>query len=116
MSDTSTAPITINGVTRTVTISSYTSLDETHVAHTPWNSVVATIGRGTARYPTALGLYPVRDGVPHHRGNTVTTDAEGRRWQYHLQTCVRNRQARIVGWNDGATAATNAVDQTRRNA
>jgi len=107
---TTTVEITIAGDTRTVESHTYASLDETHAIHV--NGVVATIGRGTARYPDTLTLHRLRAGDRPRPGTTKVTDSEGREWTYHTQTCVRNRQARIVGWADAA-GVTNAVDQTR---
>lgn len=105
--------VSVAGEAREIEIDSYLPLDEAHNAHpTEWGLFVARIGLGAARYPTNLILFPVREGHPHHRGNEITTDTEGRKWQYHLGTCVRNRQATIVGWADVA-GVTNYADQTR---
>jgi hypothetical protein len=74
---------------------------------------VATVGRGSARYPTALLLDRYREGINRpRRGTTTVTDSVGRVWTFHLGTCVRNRQARIIGWADTA-GVTNYANQTR---
>jgi hypothetical protein len=54
------------------------------------------------------------DGDRKPFGTTEVTDSEGRRWTFHLQTCIRNRQACITGWADTA-GVTNDHDQTRRS-
>lgn len=82
-----------------------------HIAHTG-SIFVSTIGRGGARYPASLDLWAVDDDHPAYRNNTVVTASDGTRWQYHLGTVTRNRQAQIVGWADTA-GVTNEHDQTR---
>jgi hypothetical protein len=76
------------------------------------SGVVATIGRGSARYPDMLSLWPVTDKRPAIRGNEIATAADGSVWQYHYGTCVRNRQAQIVGWA-ADMPVTNEQNQTR---
>lgn len=102
---TSTVEITLAGVTKTVTI------DIAPFKAFVQDLVVATIGQGVARYPSHLDMWPVEEGKSTH-ANTVVTDAEGKKWHYHLGTSVRNRQARIVGWADDK-GITNSADQTR---
>lgn len=107
---TTTAPITIAGTTREIEIRSYAA-DWSNGGGTD-KLFTAVIGRGAARYPTSLRLFSVAEGTEPHRGNAVTTTADGARLQYHTQTCIRNRQARITGWA-ADLGVTNAVDQTR---
>jgi hypothetical protein len=102
--------IEVGGVARTVTAASYLSLDETHAIHVP--GVVAVIGRGVARYPAQVTLHRRQPGSPQPRGTELVVDSEGREWTYHLGTCVRNRQARIVAWDD-VEQVTNNADQSR---
>ncbi len=111
---TTTVEITEFGTTRTVEILPLGSSDWTaaHGATTSYGVVVATIGRGVARYPDALRLFKLEEGQTAHRGNRTVTAANGLRFQYHLGTCIRNRQARIVGWADVA-GITNHIDQAR---
>lgn len=109
MTTTTKIQVELFGETRTVEASTYgTTFD-----NGAWteNIFVATIGRGAARYPTAIRFSPVVNGKVF-AGNTKVTDTEGRTFQFHTQTTIRNRQARIVGW---ATTAgiTNHADQTR---
>lgn len=101
-----TAEITIGRETRTVEVNVFEGCGFTGL------EFVATIGHGVARYPVSIKLFGLAEGEEPHRGNKVTVAASGERFQYHLGTCVRNRQARIVGF--AATAGiTNHVDQTR---
>jgi hypothetical protein len=76
------------------------------------HGVVGIIGRGVARYPTTLILNRVREGDKPRQRTTKVTDTEGRNWDFHLGTCIRNRQALIVGWTD-EVGATNHNDQER---
>jgi hypothetical protein len=103
---TTTATINIAGVEQTVEIDPYEG--RAWVA-----GVAAVVGRGVKKYPTSLTLWEVTDQRPHLRGNDLVVDSAGNRWQFHLTTCVRNRQARIVGWA-AAVGIDNEVDQTRR--
>jgi hypothetical protein len=105
-----TAPLNLFGESRTVELRFLIRADGSGIGHVP--GFVATIGRGVARYPDTLTLWLVQEGQKAHRGNYTTVDAEGRTWQFHLSTCVRNRQARIVGFADTA-GITNSADQTR---
>jgi hypothetical protein len=76
------------------------------------HGVVGTIGRGVARYPTTLLLNRVRDGDRPRPRTTKVTDTDGRKWDFHLGTVIRNRQAMIVGWSD-EVGITNYNDQER---
>lgn len=107
-----TATIKVGGVAREVEVHAWGRGDSTEPEVAVLHSVVGTIGRGAARYPTSLTLWRVEDGKRPHPGNEVTTDDAGRVWQYHYGTCIRNRQARIVGWADVA-GITNTQDQAR---
>lgn len=111
---TTTAPVTIAGVTREVEIS-YTPqpAGENMRENTYVGGAVAQIGRGAARYPAPLFLWHVTAEFPAPRGVKTTTAADGSVWAYGPDTNVRNRQARIVGW-ESEVARTNDADQTRR--
>lgn len=74
--------------------------------------VVATIGAGSARYPDALELWARKPGEATPSGHTRVVAADGSEWSFHLGTCIRNRQARIVGWAD-SLGVTNAHSQER---
>ena len=76
------------------------------------HGVVGIIGRGVARSPTTLILNRVREGDKPRQRTTKVTDTEGRNWDFHLGTCIRNRQALIVGWTD-EVGMTNHNDQER---
>lgn len=103
--------LTIGDETREVEVGSYVDPDETHAMH--YGGVACRIGRGVARYPGTLTLWPIREGDrPVPRGNAVTTDEQGRRWHYHMGTSARNRQATIIGFAD-TVGLTNYNDQTR---
>lgn len=106
-----TVTITVGRETRTVQARTYYNLDEADRVSVV-DRVVATIGNGVARYPDALRLSRLRDGDRPRPGTTKVTDTGGRVWTYHMGTCVRNRQARIVGWADTA-GITNYHDQER---
>lgn len=106
MSEQITVKIAVAGEVREVTA------DITPAGHAITGDIfAATIGRGAARYSSPVLLWPVQDGKVHG-GCKVTTDEQGRQWQYHLQTCVRNRQARIVGFV-ATVGLTNHVGQAR---
>lgn len=105
-----TAELDLFGERRTVDVSYFQRPTEIGNAHIV--GFVGSIGRGTARYPVTLTLFPLGPEQRPHGGNSVVTDADGHRWEYHLSTCIRNRQGRIVGWADTA-GVTNAWDQTR---
>jgi len=108
-----TVDITVADETRNVAIS-YHRCEDGSIGNAPVYGVVGTIGRGSARYPTAVVLFSLAEGETPHRGNRVTTAADGSRWQYHMGTCIRNRQARIVGWADTA-GITNSPNQARQD-
>lgn len=107
--------ITVASQTRTVRAEPFPNREDDTDTQ-PWRAVipgfVAVIGRGAARYPAFILLDRWRDGDRPRPGTTRVTDEHGRQWTYHLQTCVRNRQARITGWAD-TTGITNYHDQTR---
>ena len=107
--------ITVAGQTRTVRAEPFPN-QEDDTDTQPWRAVipgfVAVIGRGAARYPAFILLDRWRGGDRPRPGTTTVTDEHGRQWTYHLQTCVRNRQAQITGWADTA-GITNYYDQTR---
>jgi hypothetical protein len=94
-----TVQIAIAGVTRTVELGRISTWDNGD-SYTFVHGVVATIGRGSARYADTIRLV---SSTKNFRTNK-TTDSNGTVWQYHLNTCVRNHQARIVGWADQAPA------------
>jgi hypothetical protein len=79
------------------------------------DGVVATIGRGGARYPATLVLDRADPADPVARSRRTTVDAAGRTWAYHFGTIIRNRQATIGAWADLAPV-TNASNQTRQAA
>jgi hypothetical protein len=119
--ESTTVKVTIEllGETREVEAEGYVSHHGDDRQGTIWRApvpgLVATIGRGSARYPSTLLLDRLYDGDRNRPGTHKVTDTEGRTWTYHLGTCVRNRQAWITGWADVA-GVTNAVDQTRTEA
>lgn len=101
--------MTFDGETREV--EAYTWGDDfAHGVHTD-PIFVATVGRGIARYPASVRFSLVTDGKIF-AGCTKVFDNQGNTFQYHLQTSVRNRPARIVGWAD-SKGITNYADQTR---
>jgi len=107
---TTTVTITVGRETRTIEASTRRNIDETHFLAI--DGVAGTIGAGSARYPATLLLHRLREGQSARSRGTLVTDSEGRQWTYHMQTCIRNRQARIVGWADTA-GITNYQDQER---
>lgn len=100
-----TATIRIAGVEKTVEIRPFEG--RAHVC-----GLAAVIGRGSKRYPTTLTLWKVTDAQPYLRGNGRTIDTDGVQWQFGFGTCVRNQQARIVGWAD-VVGIDNQVNQIR---
>lgn len=108
--ETTTVTVTVGRETRTVEARAFSTLDAAHSIFV--DGVVASIGAGTARYPDMLRLARLQSGQATPQGATRVVDAEGREWSYHLATCIRNRQARIVGWAD-VLPVTNSHDQTR---
>lgn len=97
--------ITLFGETRTV--------EAVRGTTTAWVAgLVARIGNGRANYPATLTLWEVTDERPAREGQRTVTADDGSVWKFHLGTCIRNRQARIIGWADVA-GVTNAHDQTR---
>jgi hypothetical protein len=106
-----TVTITVGRETRTVQARTFSNLEEANRVSVV-DQVVATIGAGVARYPEFLYLSRLREGDRQRPGTTKVTDTDGRTWTYHMGTCVRNRQARIVGWADTA-GITNYHDQER---
>src|SRR4029077_15075707 len=90
--------LTLFGETREVETEGFISHHRDEREGTVWpapvSSLVGQIGRGSARYPATLLLNRLYDGDRKPFGTTEVTDSEGRRWTFHLQTCIRNRQAR----------------------
>lgn len=108
---TTTAQVTVAGITRTVEVIYWVDADGNRSgAHV--GGVVAQIGRGAARYPSDVSLFPVTEQRPAPRGAARTTAADGTEWCYDMGTGVRNRQARVVAWST-EMPATNLADQTR---
>lgn len=85
--------ITLKGETRTV--EAVRNAHDENLAYTLGMEFSARIGAGKALYPTG--------------GMLVRENGE---WTLRPTAVVRNRQARIVGWND-VTGITNTPDQTR---
>src|SRR5215472_2806125 len=100
MSETRTVKVTISlfGQTREIETKGNLSRNperEGTIWRAPVPGFVAQIGRGVARYPVTLVLDRLYPGDRPRPGTTKLTDQLGRVFTYHLQTCVRNRQARI---------------------
>lgn len=118
---TATVTITLAGVARTVPLETYGEQPSSASVR----GVVATIGAGTARYPSTLTLWAILDGArpgsyPHRAtaarsGFGIVTDSEGRDWAVSSETHVRNRHARVIGWAEDK-GVTNYSDQTRATA
>ncbi len=105
-----TAPITVAGHTQTVAIYCYAD----NWDNGGWTREIftATIGRGKARYPASIRLFPLAPDKKPSPGCRETVAANGIRFQYHLSTCIRNRQATINGWRE-REGITNKVSQER---
>ena len=103
--ETRTAEITIFGQTRTIEIR---PINDGARALTDY-VFASQIGAGVKRYPANMLLVAAKEGAPVRR-DTVT-DSTGKAWRMSLSAVTRNRQARIVGWDD---TVTNEWDQTRR--
>lgn len=101
-----TADITVAGQTRTVTIE---PINDGARALTDY-VFASQIGAGIKRYPANMLLVAVKEGAPVRRDTVI--DSTGKAWRMSLAAVTRNRQARIVGWDD---TVTNEWDQTRRS-
>lgn len=106
-----TVTLDLFGEQRTVELRNLNGEPAGHVAFI--DGFVGTIGRGVARYETSLALWRIDEDKGPNRGNYVVTATDGTRWQFHLSTAIRNRQAQIVGWAD-TSGVTNDHDQRRR--
>lgn len=106
-----TVELTVGRETRTVALTTFGGHGPDLAERAYIFGVVATIGNGVARYPAEVMLWAL-DRHPNARGTKVT-DSAGRVWAYGLNTTVRNRQARLVGWTDtvGATNSTRTNDR-----
>lgn len=102
-----TLDITLEGVTKTVTVEGTSFKDSGEVTVLDVPGAVAQIGNGIAYYPTTVRL--VKEGItgPAIRVRPgYAVDTEGGVWRIILETVVRNRPALVVGW-DTETMITN---------
>ena len=84
-----TLPVTVAGETREITITPYLSDPD-------------------RAFTGAIFAARIGAGTKVHRTGTVAYRRDGE-WKVGLSTCVRNRQAQIIGWADtyeGTSAAT----------